>query len=225
MFSNIKQFFERNPDFGAVPTIKTQLDWKRELLTIRPNFLQEGWTLLLRLTPNKISFVNNIICILLARELSFFERDYLLKILPLFALDQKNFHLSKLEFVRGLILINGMMKRSEIWAKAGDFEEVVGFKPTKSLTGIQTRCHCEKVWFNAKKVILPQRKRGYDDKGNLPPKDCVSWRELASNSEFQNFQIDVEKFPKPTGIWQYAVDAATEESKFLDEIPLLRRIL
>jgi len=225
MFSNIKQFFERNPDFGKVPTIKTQLDWKRELLTIRPNFLLEGWSLILRLVPNKISFVNNLICILFDREIARVEKEYLLQILPLFVLDQRSFSLSKIEFVRGLILINDKVKRAEIWKKVEGFEEIIGFKPTKSLSGIQTECHCEKVWMSPKKVIFPQRKRGYDDKGTLPPVDSVSWRELASNSEFQNFQYDVEKFRKPSGIWQYAVDAATDESQFLDEIPLLRKIL
>jgi len=227
MFEFIKLFFEMYPDFGSVPTAKTQLDWKRKLLTIRPNFKNEGWTLILRCEPNKIAFINNLVCILLQREISEFNREYLLKVLPLFALDQRTFSLRKIEFVRGLILLNKKVKRSEIWQKADVFEEILGFKPRKSLSGIKTMVICEKVWFSPKKVLFPQRKLGYDDKGSLPPKDSVNWRELASNSEYENnFQNDESNIELPSGIWRIsAVDAATDESTVLDEIPMLKEIL
>lgn len=225
MLENINQFFESFPDFGRVPTIKTQLDWKRELLTIRPLFTKEGWTLLLRLVPNRKSFINNLVCILLYREIKVFEKEYLLKILPLFVLDQKSFSLKKLELVRGLILANSSIKRDEIWKKAEVFEEILGFKPSPSLTGITTKVICEKVWFGPKKVIYPQRKRGYDDKGSLPPKDSVSWRELASNSVETYSSNDVSIQEKPSGIWRLRLTPPLMMTELTVEIPEIKEIL
>jgi len=227
MFVNVNKFFYEEERFGEVPTIGTQPNWKRQLLAIRPVFKEEGFTLILRCVPNRSLVLKVATSLLFERELKVEELKSFASILPLFILNQKEFDLKIIEFVRGLILINHKIKRSEIWNKVKKIEANLSFIPSKALAGLKEEAKLEtnRVWIPKKVVIFPQRKRGYDDKGSLPPVDAISWRELASNLSLRDLSFDEEHLLKPSGIWQYAVDAATDESQLVDEIPILGEFL
>lgn len=227
MFVNVNKFFYEEDKFGEVPTIGTQPNWKRQLLAIRPLFSEEGFTLILRCVPNRSLVLKVAVSLLFERELKKEELRNFASILPLFVLNQREFNLKSIEFVQGLILINHKIKRSEIWKKVEKIEPILKFKPTKALSGLESSAKFEvnRVWIPKKVVIIPQRKRGYDDKGSLPPVDAISWRELATNLSLRDLSFDEEQSINPSGIWQYAVDAATDESQLVDEIPELGEFL
>jgi predicted nucleotide-binding protein (sugar kinase/HSP70/actin superfamily) len=186
---SIREFFKARPELIKVPPV-VRRPGRKQNIAHRPSPSSEGSELFLIALPTVRQLRVQIISKIVFSTLSKLESDTLLTILPLISLQPDEDTITENVLFRDFSSLNIPHQALEEFAEELKERNLLSFIPTRDLSRMKTELLCVRRWRGKKKVIFPQRKRGYDDKGNLAPPDQINWREIAmvTSDEPLNFE-------------------------------------
>jgi hypothetical protein len=132
-------------------------------------------------SPSRKAVFNHLVSKLLFLELSKEEEEWFttlvnLEILRGTALAE---HLLFLEILTKFSSKNVPLEGRTWFAKQLKSSTLLPFEPSLAVAKNEVEVSAFRRWYKTPRVILPQRKRGYDDKGHLSPPGSLSWQEIA----------------------------------------------
>lgn len=174
------EIFKSAPDLDRIPAMARRPSRKQEVF-IRPPLSLPGVAITLIASPSRKAVFNHLTSKLLLLELSNAEREMFSTLANLEILRGT----ARLEILSMLELLAKFSSKSlplegRLWmAKLLADSNLLSFLPSLAIARNEVEVHCVRRWYKTPRVILPQRKRGYDDKGNLAPPDSIRWQEVA----------------------------------------------
>lgn len=195
----VQQFFKVHPEYFRVPPVSSR-PGRKQLIASRPPLTPEGVELHLLALPSKRQLRVQLLSKLIFFDLSEEENSIIIPLLSIFSLHPD------LDTIMENILFRDFSskfipeKERVKFSEALENEGFLSFQPTKLLSRMKTELLVVRRWKGRSRVVRPQRKRGYDDKGNLAPPDSINWREVAlSNSDvpLNIFGTDADSISPP----------------------------
>lgn len=212
------EFFASEPDLDRIPPLVRRPTRKQEV-SVRPPLSLPGVALYLVVSPSKKAAFHHLVSKLLIESLSALEAEWFSTLL-------------NLEFLRGhsdedlftmLKLLSNFSSRSvpaegRLWlSKQLKRHNLLSFSPSLSIARNEVTVGCFRRWYETPKVILPQRKRGYDDQGNLAPPDSLNWREIALSSAVSPLESEADEISEMVTRIRTAWGLRTDETP-LEEV-------
>lgn len=176
----VEQFFRTRPDPERVQPLG--IDPKvAEILGIRPPFSKEGVTFFLMVSPSRKAFFNALVSQLIFFEVRQKDKEIYKKLLSMLIFDSRNFSEIQLEVAFQLLQSDLKKDRTSQIELSAKLKRYLAFVPSKGIAENRVIVDCLRGWLFPKKIVYPQRKRGYDDKGSLAPQGSIPWQEIAQS--------------------------------------------
>jgi len=194
----VLQFFKVQPEFGRVPPVVSR-PGRKQVVASRPPLAQEGNELFLLALPSKRQLRVQILSKLIHFELNKEEISIISSIAPMLALDPDQDTIMENILLRDFSSEFIPEKERELFSKELKENGYLSFVPTKALAQLRSELLVVRRWKARTKIVRPQRKRGYDDKGTLAPPDSINWREIAqlNSTGPLNFETDADSIHLP----------------------------
>jgi hypothetical protein len=218
-------------DKGVFETFKSSVDFTKvpsrplkprpaQVVFIRPPLDLPGYALIVYAEPSKRALYNHLISKLLFLRLSSSEREFLLAFTSVeLASREKTFFRTVFDLLQHEdVFSKARLSLRKLIAQGLKEASLLPFLPSEPIARNSVALKATKRWYRTPKVILPQRKRGYDDKGHLSPPDSINWREVALANAVETASLSNSDVEQLLGRIRVAWGVRTDETAQPDRL-------